>query len=292
MNNTMLNIAIRQLRVLPLCGGEPLAREQVLAILSELGALGYRVSNPARLAHAGIDTLALHRQSMQVLAAMRGADKAWVPLFAGFPDDVPDEHEYFGRRIVGFLGAALGLFEDGEVLPTGAVIPEWLFDLRAFGADPVTQMQTRALFEQGVAQQADRASDTHVEWIDLSLVTVDEAEVGLRKWLQAALYARSPLSEGVRADIAELLAVFGPAVVDPAQIAVKETLAFVLGVYWRAAESDRLASLVRSPTDLLRLFALLTDGDVSLSAKIKWPRFTRSQRRMALGALELSLIHI
>ena len=96
MNNTMLNIAIRQLRVLPLCGGEPLAREQVLAILSELGALGYRVSNPARLAHAGIDTLALHRQSMQVLAAMRGADKAWVPLFAGFPDDVPVEPARFG----------------------------------------------------------------------------------------------------------------------------------------------------------------------------------------------------
>lgn len=285
----MLDIAIRRLRVLPLCptaDGGALYREQVIALLTELAALGYRVTNPARLAHAGADSLKQHAENLRTLARMRGADRDWVPLFSGFPDKVPDQHEYLARRVAGVLGNVLGLFEEGTTLSNGVRVPDWLFDLSAFGADPITQNQTAELFAQGRAQQADRDGDTHTEWVDLELVFVGEAESRLKLWLQKLLYARSPLSEGVRSDLAKLLRAFGPDAVDTDQIALKETLAFVLRVYWEAGEVERLAAVTRSPTDLLRLFALLTDTDVSLATKIKYPRFTRAQRRMALAALE------
>ena len=285
----MLDIAIRRLRVLPFVpasGEAVLYREQAMTLLAELAALGYRLTNPSLLAGAGAASLAQHTENMRTLSAMRGADHAWVPLFSGFPESVPDEHEYFARRVVGVLGNALRMFDAGETLENGLVVPEWLFDLRAFGADPITQMQTRALFEQGRAQQADRAVDTHTEWIDLELVSADEAKARVEGWLKLALAARSPLSEGVRADVARLLRVLGPGVVQPEQITLKETLAFVLHTYWQADAAEALASVVRSPTDLLRLFALATETDVSLATPIKFPRFSRRARRMALSALE------
>ena len=283
----MYDIALRRLRLLPLTRGAGRTREQALGLLTELAELGYRVTNPEALAVGGV-AAERYAEVMQTLSAMRGGDKAWVPLFRGFPERVPEEREYFARRIMGWLGSIFGIFESGERLETGVTVPDWLFDLEQFGADPITQLQTREAFLRGAADQSDRRGDEHTEWIDLEAVAVDDLDDRLTAWLRGALYAKSALKEAVREDLAAALAHLGPGAVDPAKISQKETLAFALRVYWDRGDGASLAALTRSSTDLLRLFALLTDTDVSLATAIRYPKLTRAQRRMVLGALASS----
>jgi stress response protein SCP2 len=209
-----------------------------------------------------------------------------VPLFLGFPDDVPDDDTYFAERILGYVGNLLGAFDEGRKLENGLVVPEWLFDLERFGADPITQMQSPSLLDRAKAKLSRRKKDDHVEWVDLELVLEEEAEARLLEYLKRLLYAGSSIQEAVHDDLRALLAHFGTDAVEPAKIVMKETAALVLRVFWEANDLDAVRSLAKTPTDLLRLFAALTEGDVSLAQPIRFPKLRRPQRRAVLDVLE------
>ncbi|MCA9662685.1 MAG: hypothetical protein KC486_30375, partial [Myxococcales bacterium] len=168
----MESIAVQRLRVLPLPRGAGIPAKARLAVLAELAGMGYRLRNPELLNAADPAWLEGMRGRLDVLKAMRGGDVDYVPLFLRFPDDIPDDGEYFARRIVGYVGNLLGAFteEDGQRLDSGVVVPRWLFDLEAFGADPITQLQSPSLFARAKAKLRKRKADSHVEWIDLDLL--------------------------------------------------------------------------------------------------------------------------
>ena len=249
-------------------------------MLAELAALGYRLADPAALSPAATaGLLARHEEILPVLAAMKGAGVDYVPLFGGFPADVPEDRDYFAHRVAGWLVRALGL--------TGPdAIPAELCDPAAFGADPVTQMQRADVFKSAAADQAGRAADGNVEWVTLTVAPRAEAEDAARAWLRAVLGGRASLAEAARPDVAALLTRFGAADLAPADVPFGETRALVSRALWDAGRLEEVRPFLSTPADVLKLCADLTDTDVALSRGVKFPRFTRAQRRCLLAALD------
>lgn len=251
----------------------PATEMRRFTFLAELAGLGYRVSNPEQFSDAVLDR---YPQLLQTLRAMRGGDVPYVPLFQGFPAELPDDHRYFMDRLLGHLAQITGLTKDHS----------WIFDLEKFGADPVYQMQRADLFERAREEQTARAGDTHTEWISLELVSPDEADARARSFLQAQLYAGTSIPAALRDDVRLLLAGYGAESVDPTRVVFRETRTYLARFFWERSDWLQAADYCTTPTDLLRLFAALTDTDVSLATEIRYPKLTRSQRRFVLQRLE------
>ena len=275
----MVDIALRRLHLIAVPAGDGLQPTHRAAWLAELASIGFRVTNPEQLRSTDPAMLADRAKLITTLTAMKGGDVEYVPLFTRFPDDVPDDHDLLTRRIVGYLGRVWGAWDQP---------PEWLFDLGDYGADPITQFQTEHATALGRLEQQRREADQHVEWTDVQLVTPDEAIVRVRNWLHDNLYAKSSIKEALRDDLRTVLTELGVDDVDNDRLVFRENRTFVARHLWLAGDLDALAGLRPTPTDLLRLFAALTDSDTSLASKMRFPKFTRGQRRFVLGCLELA----
>ena len=277
-------VLVRRLRTLPV-DDSPAALPADLpakraGLLAELASLGFRVENAAALTPAATAALlGRHAELIGTLEAMKGAGVAYVPLFDGFPDRVPDDADYFARRVAGHFVRFLGLAGPAE-------IPRELFDPAAFGADPVSQTQRDDLFEAGAERQAARSADGHVEWVTLRVLPRAEADGEAQNWLRTTLAGKASVPVAVRPDLAALLAAFGTAGIGPADVPFGETRALVSRALWEAGRFDELRPFLASPQDVLKLCADLTGTDISLSAGVKFPRFTRAQRRCVLAALD------
>jgi len=285
----MDTLAIRRLRVLPVPRGAGLPDKQRLGMLAELAGLGYTIPNPERLAAADPSLASDWVTIIAALRVLRGGNVDHVPLFLGFPNDVPDDDEYYSRRIIGYLGSRLGLFDEGKRLENGLVVPPWLFDLRKFGADPISQFQTAEQFEAAKAAMNERVPDDHVEWIELPLVWADEVPALEQAWLRNVLYAKSSIKQELHEDVRVLLLRHGDtAGIDCDRISINETKALVLRAFWDADRFAAVVALARTPTDLLRMFAVITGTDPSLASKIRFPKLGRAERRTVLAVLEKS----
>ena len=280
------NIAIRRLRILPVPLGEGLSKKHQLVILAELTKIGVRVRNPELLDSVSEAFLLDYQEAVRSLVALRGGDVDYVPLFMGFPNGVPDEDEYFARRILGYLGNFTGVFADGPRLESGVAVPEWLFDLREFGADPITQMQSSSLWRKAKQRLSRRKDDEHVEWLDVELVPAEQSLDRLRAWLVSCLEAKSSIKEALHEDVRRLIVAFGPEAVDFDRVTMKENQALLLRTLWESDRQEAVVSLAKTATDVLRLFAALTDTDVSLAGKVRFPKLSRAERRLVLAILE------
>jgi hypothetical protein len=256
----MLNeIALRRLRLwVYKPGAQDLFQAKVVGF--ELGQLGFKLINSENFTSITRDEFAA---TIATLQDVRGGNVKYVPLFSRFPDDLPNDGEYLIRRVLGFFG-----------LDT--------FAASRFGADPVTQMQRSDLWEAAVAAQSRRLSDSRTEWITLTLVSQPEAEQQLSTWAVNLIYGSTPVQEALWED---LLAVIDQLQLEPEieRVQIKETLARLAADQWL-----RWARIiVRTPTDLLRMFAALQGQDVSLATPIdlKGLKLTKPQRRAIVGFL-------
>lgn len=258
---TLEALAMRRLRGWVAPPGETDAMQSV-AVHFELGQLGFRFTNPERFT---IITQRAFAQAIEVLKELRGGNVDYVPLFRNFPDELPNDHEYLVRRIFGFFGF--------NTFP----------DLSRFGADPVTQMQRPDLWQQAVDEQARRLSDTHTEWIDLTVISREEAEQGLERWTLNQFYGGSPIKEAFWDDLFAAMRLLN---IEPdlSQVQVKETLARLAADQWE--NHERIT--VRTPTDLLRMFAFLTKQDVSLAERVKFKglKLSKPKRRAIVAFLD------
>lgn len=278
----LLQILIKRLRVLPV-EKATVNKKKKITFLAELASLGYRVTNPS-LYTDGI--LKDHTTIINTLKEMKGGDVNYVPLFTGFPNEVPEENEYFSKRIMAYVGNIIGLPIEGKTLDNGITVPEWMFDLKEFGADPITQFQDKTLFEAGLDNQQKRNEDTHIEWTDIKLVDVNEVNTLIMNYLQKLLYANSSIKEALKEEITYLINTFGTDFIDSKEVTFKETAAFLMKYYWEKNDFTALAGFLKNATDILRMFAALTDTDTSLSSPIKFPKLTRTQRKFILSRLD------
>lgn len=257
-----------------------------LVFLAELAQLGYTVRNTALWSDLILEN---YDEILTTLRQMRGADVEYVPLFQGFPERCPEETDYQAKRLMSwFVGIDSIAEEQGYRLVNDQ--GKSLFNLDEFGALPVSQIQTEALYGAGVKRQAARDGDHAINWITLELLSQKQADERLQVWVQQTIYARSSIKETIRPDITWLLQYFAldhrPVPIDASQIIFKENLTFVTQFYWQQGLYDQAVNLLQTPTDILRLCATLTDSDVSLAAPITFPKFNRPQRKALLAALE------
>ena len=284
----MRNIAIRRLHIVPVPKGEGITAKHKLVVLSELARLGLRAANPEALDKASETFFLDYSETVQTLKVLRGGDVDYVPLFVGFPEDVPDDDIYFTKRLIGYLGNTFEIFNEGAALENGAVVPDWLFDLREFGADPITQFQTKSLWTRAKELIGKRKGDDHVEWLDVEFVWADEVAERLKGWLEGCFYAKSSIKEALHEDVQALLRHFGTDGLDFDQVVMKENQALLLRLLWTDGREEQACALAKTPTDILRLFAAVTGTDVSLASPVKFPKLSRKQRRCVLGVLESS----
>lgn len=221
----------------------------------ELGQLGFKITNIDEF--TSIDRSAFEAV-LTILREMRGGDVKYVPLFSRFPDELPNNDEYLLRRILGFFG--INTFDDGS----------------KFGADPVTQMQRADLWQAAVVAQNRRLTDERTEWITLTLVSQDLAAQKLTKWATDLVYGSTPIKEALWDDLFTILDLLKIAI-SIEQIQIKETLARLACDRWH--KWGKIA--VKTPTDLLRMFASIQGQDVSLAKPVdlKGLKFSKPQRR-------------
>jgi hypothetical protein len=280
----LLEILINRLNIIPIRDGVVTVKKK-LSFLSELASLGYNVKESKLYTDSVIDD---YDNIIKILKKMKGADVDYVPLFNKFPEDIPDDDEYFTKRVLGYIGNLFGLFKSGTTLDSGIIVPEWLFDIEEFGADPITQFQEEKLFRKGIKKQRIRKNDNEVKWFDLEFVLYDEAIERLVQYLKNNLYSKSSIKEALKPDIEFLLNYFNPDIIDYKKVVFKETRTYLMKFYYTIFDYKILENYIDTPTDLLRLFASLTDSDISLSKKIKFPKFSRTERRFIFKMLEKS----
>ncbi|MBT9587279.1 TerD family protein [bacterium] len=276
------SIALRRLHLLTLAAAQADSKSK-LTFLSELASLGYLIENPEDYNDS---LLYDYADTVKHLREMRGGNVDYVPLFQGFPDKVPPDNEYFVHRMIGFLVNHCLEYPKGRRLANDMVVPEWLFELEQFGADPISQMQDPKLFEAGVGRQKQRQGDSHVEWVTLRLAEYAEVEEKALQFLRANLYAKSSIQETLRPDLEWLLGHFSSNSIEPSRVVFRETRTYLMKYYWQRELWEEVSALADTPTDFLRLFAAVQGGDVSLAEKIKFPKLKRCQRRVILAGLE------
>jgi hypothetical protein len=254
-NLGMLNrIALRRLRCwINYPRQQDISQARILGL--ETGQLGFKITNLDEFTSI---TREEFESALTALEEMRGGDVKYVPLFARFPEDLPNDNEYLIRRVLGFF--KLKTFVDSS----------------PFGADPVSQMQREDLWRAAVDAQTRQLINAHTEWITLTLVSPDEAAAQLINWSSDLIYGATPIKEALWDD---LFAVVETLKIDIEieKIRVKETLARIAANQWQ--KWGRIS--VETPTDLLRMFAFIQGQDVSLAQPLdlKGLKLSKPQRR-------------
>lgn len=284
----MKTIALNRLNLLGIAKGNGLKPVQKKTFQAELAHLGYRLTNPEMLDEVSEAFLLDYKHLMSALAAKRGANVNYVPLFTKFPEETPNDDEYFIKRIMGYVGQIWEQIPDSVELTNGVRVPKWLFNVEDFGADPITQFQSADLWKNAVEADKNKKGDTHIEWIDLTIATDDEIMEALREYLKRLVYSKSSIKEDLHVEVYALLDFFGAEELDPASIVFKETQALVLQSLWSLKAYEDVKAMAKTATDVLRMFAGLTGTDISLAEKVKFPKMNRSERRVVLDILEAS----
>ena len=298
MLTTQEQIGLRRLGlvVAPISPVDPAV---IVPYLAELTKIGYRPTNPGAVTNAAVARWSDLRSE---LLRLRGGHRPAAPLFDGFPDRLPS----FDVAELRFLAGTVRLIslavdrllaDTSGMLVTDVIISD--DDVRAamdfsdmgwWPASSVPQDVERAR-EQKAFQQLLPADD-RIEWRDVTFVTEAELDARLRAYIVTLAASGSSLREEVAADLATLIGIYGAADVDFETVRFTEIRAlFVAALFAKSADPEVAAQMVAAglaPDDVLRLFAALTEGDLSLHDKVRFPRLSRRQRRLILAILEAS----
>ncbi len=240
---------------------EVLPSHYVATVVKTIEALGFGMSADliAACKHLSLSELAdLKKQLFECLAKEKGAHQKLTPMYPDFPKQVMDMSE---AEL--YLNAMVHYFSGGKYLPAK---PKKLF-----GLIPVPQRAPLA-----------EAPDLR----PLALSTLEQFELQFRQLLSV----NSSISVTDKDDIAAYIDFFDGDIERflPAQIAHRENKAFILAqLIERTADSANLVTkYVDTATDVLRLAAALSGGDVSLTEPAKFKTYKRSVRRLLLSLLE------
>lgn len=276
------SILLRRLHLL-VADPAPVDPSKKAVFLVEAYALGFVVENPDGYSDRLLDSYA---PLMAALAELRGGHVDHVPLYSEFPTRVPEQGAYLTKRLLGYVLNAARWDVPGAVTEGGYVVPEWLFELEHFGANPITQMQDLQLFLKSKFEQATRAKETPRKPTTLRFASSEQARAELRGWLKRCLCSKTSLPAEQRQDILAVLNALGAPDLTPAEVGFREHRALLSRFLWSAKRWERLAPFMETPTDLLRTFAALTETNISLDQPVKYPRMSKAERRFVLRSLE------
>ncbi|HQR40441.1 MAG TPA: TerD family protein [Blastocatellia bacterium] len=220
-----------------------------------LEGLGYTLSRRALEAVATLEPEAaarLHAELLAVLGELRGV-RNYRPMYPNFP-----------RQVMGASSAELYLNALVHYLTV------WVSDAvgdedRAFVWRPAYRKEARP----------DLADDVTLHVVDLG--TLDD----LRQIFTRMISSKTSISESDKADLRWFIT--SHAIDLHGEIPNKEILAVVGAL---SLDAPDLARHVRTATDVLRIAAALSDGDVSLAAPTRYRALKRSERKALLALLD------
>ncbi len=228
----------------------------IATLARNLQPLGFTLS-PAladRLRTLAIADLAhLYGQIVPILQQMVGANVRHRPMYPNFPSQVmkASDAELYLNALMHYYGDAIG----ARILP---------------------------VYEKG-ARPPLRDDGTRLTVIGLG----DEAD--LWSIFTQLAGSRVSLSESDREILTWFVREYGDAAVEhlPDQIPFKEHLCQLAALLIEHTHSaHRLAGLVKTATDVLRIAVSLSGGEVSLATPTRLKRWTRTERRLLLGYLD------
>lgn len=202
-------------------------------------------------------TLTRMKEIIQEVRELRGGDVNYVPLFANFPEQRPNDIAYLARRLAGHWG-----------LNT--------FDMQNFGHNPISQMGNHALWARVAVAQEMKLQDRKSKWIRLKIVGLATALDDVSKWIETNVYGATPVQEVLWSEI-DFCRNKLNILLDPKRIICKETLARICKEQF--TKFNRFVG--NNPTDVLRLFAALKGQDVSLAEDVSFSglKLSKPQRR-------------
>lgn len=225
-----------------------------------LEALGYTLGEDALrvlLRRSASDAINFYAGIVPVLRKLTGADRRFAPMYPNFPAQVmaASDAELYLNAVVHYLG---DFVTDVVGVPT-RILPGYV-------------AQPRASLDEELVPLKVLRSGTEQEF--LSIFTD----------LVAANASLSDADKAVVAWFVEYLQE-GTTSLIPAEIPQKETLAFLSACIMKQGGPPPAAHF-RTATDVLRLAAALSGGDVSLAEPTKFKSFRRRERRLLLGLLD------
>jgi len=257
------------------------------ALMADIAQLGYTLSGELLERVGSLEALEIkefHNYLVKALKKMVGAHVKYTPLFRNFPDDIPDDNEYFFNRIVGFLENVFGFTEGYKVLSCGHAINTEVFDLSNFGACPICQYKVDEKDLDPAKPRLKLEEITPFKIINLGKET-DVLEI-----FRNLVGSKTSISEQDKSDITRIVELYKDAVVEymPSQIHMKENLAFIASLILdnTSAPEESLKQVFKTSTDILRLAVAMSNGDVSLAVPTKFKSLSNKKRRLILDLLE------
>jgi len=267
---------------------EKLAQKYVNAIMVDIAQLGYTLSGDVmeKLYNLSVEEAKqFHSSTIDCLKKMVGAHVIYRPLFRNFPEDVPEDGKYLFDRIIGFLENVFGLIGEGyRVLSCGHAINTEVFDMSNFGACPICQYQ---IDEKDLDESKKRPPLK--ELTPFKVIELGSLEDKLRIFTNL-VEGNSSTSQQDKDDIEaifmEHVDIIGKYI--PDSIPIKENMAHLVHLLVSLTDNyeNYINSFAKTPTDILRIAAALSNGDLSLAAPTKFKSFSNRQRRMFLSMLD------
>ncbi len=232
-----------------------------------------------------------------------GAHRPHVPLFRGFPAATPgDPPTLFLRRVISWLNTRVdhpcpwcGETKAIRALdPCGHLVCSTCWDGGTFAGCPICHRRV-AIGDPFIKPQKHTAED-RVERHDgqLRLLHLAFDLLGTARARFETLMSRAtPLSPDDRSEVEAVIDTLGPKAASwlPKKIAVRETMALAVARLWMIAP-DRHAILkatadhLKTATDVLRVAAVLMDGNAALVEPMRLGTIPRRLRTIVLEALD------
>lgn len=257
--NSQIEIYLnKHLRVVLPKGEGGATRAAVCTVAKNFAALGFGLSSPLleRLATLTDDQVCgWYETVLPVLRKMVGAHRKFEPMYPNFPKQVMEASnaELYFNAMTHYFGFVLSDMLDD---PNLVVLPNYEKEARPI----LEEFHELRWIDLGSEDDFD-AIFTHLAGSNGSLA---ESDKEILLWFAA------------ERDLGDLM---------PESIPQKETLAFLVA---NVPQPECLAGAVRTATDVLRVAAAMSDGDVSLAEPTKYRSFNKRERRFLLACLENS----
>jgi len=221
-----------------------------LTLQAEVMRLGYLFTKEAYEKLCGLNEMQmreLYCLLVPVLRDLKGADKTWKPMYPKFPKQV-------------LKASALELYGNAlcHYWTAGQWLPDYPNSKRLPKLEQIKYTYLKAVGEGDV----------------LGVFT-------------ELLGSNASLSASSKEDLIWFLDTYGERLQSyvPDAIPFKEQLAYFVG-YCISAEMNMADKAVKTATDVLRVMAVLSGGDVSLAEPVKFKSWRRSERRAIVSMLE------
>ncbi len=241
-----------KLNLPPGSGSEEETKVLLYSMLRNFEALGYSLSEDVirvLLEYSEQELENLYFELLPMLKKLKGADVVYKPMYKGFPQEVAEK-----SKAELFLNAIIHYLTNGHWMP---------------GSEEKVRLP---LYETTAETKLTLGTEEDLTEIAKNLIS-----------------SKTSLSDQDKEDINNIIRTEGIRKVRPDQIPMKENLvyfSFLMMQELSLEEAAReLGVLYQTATDVLRLMAAMSEGDISLAEPTHYNRMPRARRRLIMDLL-------